>query len=170
MPFLLRFPNVQDHRLIKHLQPQPIVRAAAQRSAKEPTPRMTRSDHGHERSRRAREDAYLGLGFSAKHALTSRFAGLAAAVPVVPVPAQMWHGVSPVLVQMWQGCARRGAPSPGADVVGVSPVLVQMWQGRAHVQAHLAHRKHSSALGQFYSAPRRQLLLVCSSGCWAAVY
>ena len=28
----------------------------------------------------------------------------------------------------------RGEPSPGADVAGVSPVLVQMWQGRAPSQ------------------------------------
>jgi hypothetical protein len=40
------------------------------------------------------------------------------------VPAQMWHGVSPVPVQMW-----RGEPSPGADVAGASPVAEQMWQG-----------------------------------------
>ena len=34
--------------------------------------------------------------------------------PVIPVPVQMWAGLSPVPVQMWHG---------------VSPVPVRMWPG-----------------------------------------
>ena len=62
-----------------------------------------------------------------------------------PVPAQMWHGASPVPAQVRQGraqsrrrCGRgepspgadvgRGEPSRGADVAGASPVPAQTWQ------------------------------------------
>ena len=45
-----------------------------------------------------------------------------------PIPAQMWEGASPVLVQTWQrGCPvpvqmwEGASPSPGADVAGLIP-------------------------------------------------
>ena len=40
------------------------------------------------------------------------------------VLVQLWQGVSPVSVQMWQG-----GPSPGAEEAGAGPVSEQMWQG-----------------------------------------
>ena len=59
---------------------------------------------------------------------------------VSAVPVQMWAGMSPVRMQMWQGSAQfwcrcgRGERSPGADVAGASAVPVQMWaRGRAPV-------------------------------------
>ncbi len=52
---------------------------------------------------------------------------------VSPVPVPMWHGMSPVPVQM---------PSPGADVAGASPVPVQMWQG-ASPRPAAARRRNS---------------------------
>jgi hypothetical protein len=44
----------------------------------------------------------------------------------IPVPVQMWQGLS----QSWCRCGS-GEPSPGADVAGAIPVPVQMWLGRA---------------------------------------
>ena len=51
------------------------------------------------------------------------------------VPVQMWAGVGPVRVQMWEVSPVRmwegASPVPMQMRQGVSPVLVRMWQGRS---------------------------------------